>query len=100
MAEHIRKVAADLCSYVDEDNGKLKMEVSLPGVKKEGISLKIRDDSFSLTAPRDDIEFVSSGTFCCPVKPDSADATYENGLLRIEIPFKDVMEEAVTVNIH
>ncbi len=100
MTENARRVAADLCSYVDEASGKLKMEVSLPGVKKEGISIKLRDDSFSLSAPRDDIEFVSTGTFCCPVKPDAADATYEDGLLRIEIPFKDPMEEAVTLSIH
>jgi hypothetical protein len=33
------------------------------------------------------------------VKPDKAEATYENGLLRIEVAFKDPMEDAVTVAI-
>ena len=34
-----------------------------------------------------------------PVKPDKAEATYEHGLLRIEVPFKDPMEDAVKVAI-
>jgi HSP20 family molecular chaperone IbpA len=33
------------------------------------------------------------------VKPDKAEATYELGLLRIEMPFKDPMEDAVKVVI-
>ena len=33
------------------------------------------------------------------MKPDKAEATCENGLLRIEAPFKDPMEDAVKVAI-
>jgi HSP20 family molecular chaperone IbpA len=33
------------------------------------------------------------------VKPHKAEATYEHGLLRIEVPFKDPMEDAVKVAI-
>ena len=33
------------------------------------------------------------------MKPDKAEATYEHGLLRIEVPFKDPMEDAVKVAI-
>ena len=33
------------------------------------------------------------------VKPDKAEAIYEHGLLRIEVPFKDPMEDAVKVAI-
>ena len=33
------------------------------------------------------------------MKPDQAEATYEHGLLRIEVPFKDPMEDAVKVAI-
>jgi HSP20 family protein len=32
-------------------------------------------------------------------KPDKAEATYEHGLLRIEVPLKDPMEDAVKVAI-
>jgi hypothetical protein len=33
------------------------------------------------------------------VKPEKAEAVYEHGLLRIEVPFKDPMEDAVKVVI-
>jgi HSP20 family molecular chaperone IbpA len=42
-----------------------------------------------------DIDYVSTLALGWPVKPDTADATYENGLLRIEVSFKDPIEAAV-----
>jgi HSP20 family molecular chaperone IbpA len=52
-----------------------------------------------LSAPARDIEYVSALALVWPVKPDKAEATYEHGLLRIEVPFKDPMEDAVKVAI-
>lgn len=100
MEAERRKVAADVCSYVDDDGSKLHLEVTLPGVRKEGITVKLLDDSFSIVAERDDLEYVTAGAFCCPVNPGEANAVYDNGLLKIDIPFKDAMADAVTVTIH
>jgi HSP20 family molecular chaperone IbpA len=99
MAEKIKQ-AADICSYVDEANNHLKMEISIPGVKKDDIVFKMMDESFCLEASREDFDYVGSGTFCCPVKAVEADAHYENGVLKIAVPFKDPMEKAVNVTIH
>ena len=41
MAEEKFKMAADMCSYVDDDRRNLNLEFCLPGVDKEKISLKM-----------------------------------------------------------
>jgi HSP20 family molecular chaperone IbpA len=93
------KVTPDICSYVDEEHLKMNLEISLPGVKKENIRLRMHEDSLNIFAPREDFDYASSVAFCCPVKPGEARSTYENGLLKVEVPFKDLMEDAVDVQV-
>ena len=95
-----KKVSADICSYVDENTQRLNMEVSIPGVKKENIDLKIQEDAMALSAKRNSVEYVTTMGFCCPVKASEAQATYESGLLKISVPFKDPMEAAHQVAIN
>jgi HSP20 family molecular chaperone IbpA len=82
MSEARDRVAADFCSYVDEESNMLNLEITIPGVKKKDIQLRMKEDSFHLLAPRDDYDYVTASAFCCPVKVKSAEAKYEDGLLK------------------
>ena len=93
------KVAPNTVAYADGEKLKLIVEFAIPGAPTDTIDLKVLEDSVHLTAPARDIEYASALALGWPVKPDKAEATYEHGLLRIEVPFKDPMEDAVKVPI-
>lgn len=99
MDENKMKFVPDHTTYTDDDQTKLIIEIALPGVKKENINFKINEDTFYLSAVRNDIEYVLSHSIYCPVKPDESKAKYDNGLLTVEVPFKDSMEGAVAVKV-
>jgi HSP20 family protein len=99
MPEYRIRVAPSTVAYADEENDKLVVEFALPGAPTDTIDVKILEDSVHLTAPARDVEYVSALALAWPVKPDKAKAIYEHGLLRIEVPFKDPMEDAVKVAI-
>ena len=99
MPDYRIKVAPDTVAYADEEKRKLVVEFAIPGAPTDTVDVKILADSVHLTAPARDIEYVSALALAWPVKPEKAEATYEHGLLRIEVPFKDPMEDAVKVAI-
>ena len=100
MSEFRMRVAPDTVAYADGENHKLIVEFAIPGAPTDTIDLKLLEDSVHLTAPARDIEYVAALALGWPVKPDKAEATYEHGLLRIEVPLKDPMEDAVKVAIN
>ena len=99
MLENRIRVAPNTVAYADRETHKLVVEFALPGAPTDTIDVKILADSVHLTAPARDIEYVAALALGWPVKPDQAEAIYEHGLLRIEVPFKDPMEDAVKVAI-
>ncbi len=99
MQVYRMKVAPETVAYADRESHKLVVEFAIPGAPTETIDLKILEDSVHLAAPAREIEYVSALALGWPVKPEKAEATYEHGLLRIEVLFKDPMEDAVKVAI-
>src|SRR6476660_6545351 len=99
MPEYRIKVAPQTVAYPDGENHRLVVEFAIPGAPTDTIDVKILADSIHLTAPARDIEYVAALALAWPVKPDKAEAVYDHGLLRIEVPFKDPMEDAVKVAI-
>jgi hypothetical protein len=99
MPENRIKVAPDTVAYADVENHKLVVEFAIPGAPTDTIDVKILEDSIHLTAPARNIEYVAALALGWPVKPDKAEAIYDHGMLRIEVPIKDPMEDAVKVAI-
>ncbi len=93
------KVAPDTVAYADAEGKQLTMEFALPGAPADTIELKMLEDSVHLSAPAGNIEYITALSFWSSVSPERAEATYENGLLRMRVPFKDPMEHAVKVPI-
>ena len=93
------KVSPTIRAYSDDEHKNLEIEVELPGVERKDIDLKIHDDSFYLSAPRENILYVANYATCCPVDPEKAKATYKNGLLRIEVPFHEIEEKHIKVEV-
>lgn len=99
MSENRIKVAPNTVAYADGERDMLVVEFAIPGAPTDTVDVRILEDSIHLTAPARDVEYVSALALGWPVKPDKAEATYEHGLLRIAVPFKDPMEDAVKVAI-
>jgi HSP20 family protein len=96
--ERIR-IAPDHTAYTDDDHTVFTVEIDLVGVPKDRIKLRMREDSFCLSAPADDKVYVMSHGTCHPVDPEKATATYADGLLKIQVPFKEPLKPAVDVAI-
>ena len=99
MSDVLKKIAPRTVAYADSDNRKLVVEFAIPGAPAETVDLKILRDSVHLAAPARELEYVASLALGWAVKPEMAEAIYEHGLLHIEVPFKDPMEDAVKVSI-
>ena len=101
MAHERRRIAPCIASCMDDEQTKFYLEVELPGVDKKDIKLTMHDDSLYLTAVREDgyVEYATTYSLCCPVKAQEAKAKYQNGLLKIEVPFRKALEGALNVNV-
>jgi HSP20 family protein len=87
------RVAPYVCAYSDEDLENLHIEVELPGVEKGDINFRMQEDNFTIDATRGDVRYVGTYAICCPVDPEKAKATFRNGLLTVDVPYVQPVEE-------
>ena len=98
MNERI-KVMPCACFSHDDQGGRLRIDMELPGVDKKDISLEMRKDSFCVSAPRgEDTDYSGCFMLAHEVMPEKTEAKYESGLLRIFAPMKD-WEHKVNVTV-
>ena len=84
----------DISTYVDYSKRTVEVEISLPGVSKENISLKALPTWFSLNAPRDEIEYTANYSWGVEIVPNKTTANYYNGLLKVTAHIKDPLDGA------
>ena len=85
--------------WPDDEHGSYHIEITLPGVEKETIKLKMHEDSFFIKGETDDIVYIGSYATCCDVEPEKAKAIYKNGLLKIDVPFLEPEFHSIDVVI-
>lgn len=92
-------VSPDICAWADDENDNYHIEITMPGVEKDSIVLKMHEDSFFIKGETDSTVYVGSYAICCPVTAEKSKAIYKNGILKVDVPFKDRLEGAIDVPI-
>ncbi len=94
-----RLISPEMCSYVNDEGTGYVIEIILPGVEKDTISLKLNEEYLFVRGETDTLKYIGDFGLCCPVDAGKAKSTYNNGLLKIEVPFKDLSSKTVDVEI-
>ena len=78
--------------YMDHDEKFYYIQVEMPGVKKEDVTLEVSDQSFCVRGARNDVELLGCYILAHAVDGEKAKAKFENGLLSIEVPIKKILK--------
>lgn len=97
MAERI--VAPDVCMYNDENCESLNIQVDLPGVKKENIEFNFLGEGFYVLAKSDDISFKGAFALPGPVDAEKALGGFSDGMLIVNVPYKETSEKSIRLKI-
>jgi HSP20 family molecular chaperone IbpA len=87
----------DISTYVDYNKRLVKVEIILPGVNKENISLKALPAWFFIDATRGEIQYTANHSWGAEIVPNKTEAIYNNGLLKITAHIKDPLDGAKVV---
>ncbi len=94
-----RIIIPEICTYENEDSTGYIIEVILPGVEKNTIKLKMNKNNLIVYGETDSLNYGGLYQLCCEIDPDKAKSTYKNGLLKIEVPYLDIMKYTVDIKI-
>lgn len=93
------QIFPDMKRRIDYSQRTVEIEVALPGVQKERISLKVLPTWFSLAARRGQMQYAANQSFGAEVIPERTRAKYDNGLLTIVAHIKDPLDEATEISL-
>jgi HSP20 family protein len=92
-------LSPNICAFSDDNAETLNIQIELPGVNKKDIELQFFDDGFYLVAKKDGTKYMGSYALVWPVQPEKALAKYADGLLTVNIPYKNPLKGGVKVKI-
>ena len=84
---------------VYSEDGKVILQISLPGVHREDISIKALKDYVSLRAPRGDTLYYLDLDLGVAIEPEKTTTNYAEGLLRAEFQRYNPLDHAYEVKI-
>jgi HSP20 family protein len=67
----------------------LKVVAEMPGIQKEDIELQATEDSLTVRAKNNDRNYETSVPLKVPVDPNTAKASYRNGVLEVVLKMKE-----------
>lgn len=99
MEREKRYVSPNVCMWPNDEHSVYHIEIELPGVERESIKLRMHEDSFFISGETEDTIYIGSYAVCCEVDPENAKAQYKDGLLKIDVPFKEPEFHSVDIEI-
>ena len=94
-----RVVIPEICTYNNEDSTGSIIEIVLPGVEKDTIKLEMTQDNLIVFGESDTINYGAIYQLCCSVEPEKAKTSYKDGLLKINVPYKEIKLHSIDVKI-
>lgn len=70
---------------INKDDKKIYVTFELPGVSKEEIDLKVNEENMTITVNSENRKYYKEIEFDAPVKPETAKAKFQNGILDVSI---------------
>ncbi|MFX1345836.1 MAG: Hsp20/alpha crystallin family protein [Promethearchaeota archaeon] len=101
VKEEVKKSLSipEICMYNNEESTGYIIEVMLPGVEKDTLKVKMDKDNLVVYGESDSIKYGGIYQLCCPVEPEDAKSTYKNGLLKITVPYFNMLKDAINLEI-
>lgn len=92
MADQQKQVVSPIVNVNhNSSNTGLDIRVDLAGASKESVDLELGEKGFCVKAESEDLRYEDCYMLGHEVIHDEAKAKFESGLLKITVPFKDVV---------
>lgn len=91
--EEVKKRVSPTVYACAGGKNELNIEIDLPGAKKEDIIFRMDENSFTVKAEAEDVEYVGLYSTGGLVEPDRAVAKFSNERLIATVPYRKIPEE-------